>query len=472
MTIGRRTFLTGLSGAAVLVLAACTTDPPAPGTSPTPTPSPAPEATPTVDPTAAAGLPSPADVQRSSWGTDPYALGATTLLAAGGSETARAVLRVPLDGKVFLAGEGVAAQQPGTLAGARASGFDVADAVREAAEPGERIAVIGAGLAGATAARSLAVRGFVVVVVEARDRVGGRVESVEPSGWELPVELGGSLLTGWGSKALEVVLGLAGVETVPLPVQVEACDGSGSPVADDDGARQAWLVDALVPARTGVAVDAAAEAPSGLAELLPDDARLVTGGLQAFVAGLLDGLDVLRTANVVALQHGGRGVGLRLATGESLSVDRAVLTVPVAVLQEGTFELDPPLPDAHADALGELVVGQQEVLWLRFEEAFWTTTATVWAVLDDQAVARVWLNLLPVTGQPVLVALVGGDAALALAGLDDDDAVASALEGLRPYLDLVAEPSPGATEPGAPAGGDDDGTDDEGTDGGSPSPMP
>jgi len=465
MTIGRRTFLTGLSGTAVLVLAACTTDAPTPAPSTAPA---EPTATPTPLPTADSDLPRPADARRSSWATDPYSLGATTLLATGAADGARAILRVPLDGTVFLAGEGVAGQHPGTLAGARASGFEVAEAVHAVAEPGERIAVIGAGLAGATAARTLADQGHDVVVVEARERVGGRIWSELPSGWELPVELGGTLLAGPGARALEVVLGVSGVSTVPFPASVEALPAEGEPVPDGDPLREAWRRAALAPARTGLDADgdgATTDGTSGtdVATLLPPDLQLVTGGLQRFVTELLDGLDVLRTANVVTLQRGGRGVGLRLATGESLSVDRAVVTVPVAVLRAGDFELDPPLPDEHQEALDQLVVGQQEVVWLRFDEPFWSSTATVWAVLDDDAVVRVWLNLLPVTGQPVLVGMVGGAAAESFAALDDGDAIEAALAGLAPYLDLVAEPDPTGAPSEAPG---------DGTDGSSPSPMP
>lgn len=36
------------------------------------------------------------------------------------------------------------------------------------------VAVIGAGMAGLTAARDLAAKGYSVVLVEARDRIGGR----------------------------------------------------------------------------------------------------------------------------------------------------------------------------------------------------------------------------------------------------------------------------------------------------------
>jgi len=532
MDIGRRAFLSGLSGGAVLVLAACTDAGPAP--SPTPTATPTPSPTPSPFATSAAGLPTPAAALRSEWGSDPFARGAATFLPAGVEDDVRAVLRQPVDDRLFLAGEGVSASQPGTLPGARASGFAVAEQVAAVAEPGERIAVVGAGLAGATAARSLADRGLDVVVVEARGRVGGRVHSPDDRGWQVRPELGGGALWGRESLALRVALDLAGVTMVPFTTVTEArvttaaagtddsssdggagtdapADGSttdGSttdattaggattdlltdpvrqalasvvawptsavgagasvayartasgaeealdPTADATGTTDAerldWLLGDALAARTGADAD---RLPAGRADeaLVPDDLRLVTGGLQGFVADQLDGLDVLTGATVVHLQHGDRGVGLRLATGESLSVDRVVVTVPVAVLRAGDLEIEPALPDEHLAALDALGVGQQETLWLRFDEPFWTSTATVWAVLDEDAAYRVWLDLLPVTGQPVLVALTGGSAAERLAGLDDDAAVEAALASLRPYLDLP-DGTPDPTGPAAPEG--------------------
>jgi uncharacterized protein with NAD-binding domain and iron-sulfur cluster len=46
------------------------------------------------------------------------------------------------------------------------------------ARPGERIVVVGAGIAGLAAARALADRGRDVQVLEARDRIGGRLHTV------------------------------------------------------------------------------------------------------------------------------------------------------------------------------------------------------------------------------------------------------------------------------------------------------
>ncbi|PIA57204.1 hypothetical protein AQUCO_00600141v1 [Aquilegia coerulea] len=59
----------------------------------------------------------------------------------------------------------------------------------------KRIIVIGAGPAGMTAARHLQRQGFSVTILEARDRIGGRVYT-DHSSLSVPVDLGASIITG------------------------------------------------------------------------------------------------------------------------------------------------------------------------------------------------------------------------------------------------------------------------------------
>jgi monoamine oxidase len=61
---------------------------------------------------------------------------------------------------------------------------------------GADVVVIGAGVAGLAAARELTARGARVVVLEARDRIGGRVYTTRDPGTSLPIELGAEFLHG------------------------------------------------------------------------------------------------------------------------------------------------------------------------------------------------------------------------------------------------------------------------------------
>lgn len=75
------------------------------------------------------------------------------------------------------------------------------------------VAIIGAGLAGLSAARSLAAAGTGVLVLEARDRVGGRTVN-EPIGEGKVVELGGQWVGPGQDLILELIAEL-GLETFP-----------------------------------------------------------------------------------------------------------------------------------------------------------------------------------------------------------------------------------------------------------------
>ncbi|MGO3033451.1 MAG: FAD-dependent oxidoreductase, partial [Microbacterium gubbeenense] len=119
------------------------------------------------------------------------------------------------------------------------------------------------------------------------------------------------------------------------------------------------------------------------------------------------------------------------------------------------IEFEPPLPFAHRGAISTLEMGHLESVWLRYETPFWSTDAGIWHIVgpvtptptptpspgEDPApdtTIRTWINLLPATGEPILVGLVGGAAARAIAELGDDDVFTLAATSLAPFT----EPAP------------------------------
>src|SRR3954463_14046957 len=69
---------------------------------------------------------------------------------------------------------------------------------------GERVIVIGAGAAGLAAAAALDDSGVPFVVLEARDRIGGRLWTKHPTSLTVPVELGAEFSHGAAEEVLEI----------------------------------------------------------------------------------------------------------------------------------------------------------------------------------------------------------------------------------------------------------------------------
>lgn len=459
----RRTFLIGSAGLSVVALAACTTPEPPPVPSVTPSPSPS-------------LVPRPQAMRRTTWSKDPFARGSFSFTAVWASPEDRAALAVPVLDRVFFAGEATSVEAPGTVEGARASGRRAAREVLALAASDERIAVVGAGIAGITAAGILKDAGYDVVVIEARKRVGGRIATVTNEDWPFPIELGPSFVDGASASRLDEDLARLGVTTLPVPggpetrteagaiveppptgpdalataltwaatqpqdvsvaralVDSDAADLSDTP--DDGVSELEWLnhfVDTELEERFGAEAKAISAwyAPEGIAET---DDRIVLGGYSTLLTDAAADLDLLAASAVRRIAYNDERVSLRFETGESLGADRVIVTVPLGVLKTDALEFDPPLSFEHRAAISALGMGVLDKVWLRFEEPFWDTDATLWCIVGGDTGFRSWVNLEPLTGEPVLMGVVAAEDAVRLADLSDGDFMKVALQSLEPF---------------------------------------
>ena len=92
------------------------------------------------------------------------------------------------------------------------------------------VLVLGAGIAGLAAARALAERGIHPLVLEARDRVGGRIHSLQTG--QGFVELGAEFVHGRASE-LWALIEEAGIETAERDGTMLRAEFDGGIVEDD-----------------------------------------------------------------------------------------------------------------------------------------------------------------------------------------------------------------------------------------------
>lgn len=346
---------------------------------------------------------------------------------------------------------------------------------------GLTVVVVGAGVAGLTAARDLQAAGATVIVLEARDRIGGRTVTEVREGF--PLDLGASWIHGVDGNPVSALVADAGIGTVPT--DVENAVGYDAATADgllDDAAlaRAAARLDeavqrgydADVDQPLQVIVDAAESgAPADQARLVRylaasaieneyagplselsaywfDEAEaygggdaMIDGGYGQVPAVLAEGLDVRLSTPVTAIAVGSASV---VVTGAAATVeaDAVIVTVPLGVLRLGTIAFDPPLPAEHQAAIAGLGMGSLNKVFLRFDSVFWDDDVD-WIGVVPPAGIDPWVDWVTIgraADAPVLLGFAAGDLGRWVDAQPDAAVVASALTALRTAY-------PGAPEP-------------------------
>jgi monoamine oxidase len=342
--------------------------------------------------------------------------------------------------------------------------------------PETRVIVVGAGVAGLAAARSLADRGVEVVVLEARDRIGGRVWTSDH--WaDAPVDLGASWIHGAGANPITELAAKAGARTVATSYESstdyrsdghpfdestsEAFDRWQSRITkalkafqDEDGADTtvqaaveralrwptlpggdqdlvAHLLNEYEHEYAGSAAELSAHYFDSDAELVGDDV-LFPAGFRAIPEFLAAGLSV-RTGQVVRrIERSASAVTVR-TDSETFGADHVVVTLPLGVLNSAAVQFDPALPADKQNAIDSLGMGVFDKCYLRFPEVFWPDTdwLTYVPASGHYGEWEQWFNLARPTGQPILLGFNAGDFGRALEKLGDSEIVAGAMRTLR-----------------------------------------
>lgn len=275
--------------------------------------------------------------------------------------------------------------------------------------------VVGAGFAGLRAARDLADAGRSVLVLEARERPGGRTWTRAFAGSGPPVEVGGSWFTpehvevpaelaryGLGTRsygapaAVRWRTGGELREGLPVPFgELGALEAALVAIASDADAQRAgtlgeraslscadYLRELAAPPATrdllsawwvmiggthperGAVVDALAAiaAHGGSTGLLTTLRHAPAEGWSELAGRIAAGLEVRYGAELRSLRQDESSVDLALADGSTCRAARAVLALPVNTLPGVSFE--PALPGATAEALGANA-GRAHKVWLR-----------------------------------------------------------------------------------------------------------
>ncbi|WP_407186508.1 flavin monoamine oxidase family protein [Bradyrhizobium centrosematis] len=259
------------------------------------------------------------------------------------------------------------------------------------------VAIIGAGAAGLGAAHALAGRGLVVIVLEARGRLGGRAWTVQASP-EVTFDVGCGWLHSADKNSFVAIAQQLGFElNKDLPPWRERAYGNAFPQAERDDFMRA--MDAFYerlweaaqkgqdePAsrsleagnRWNPMIDAISTYINGCE--LKDMSTLdwdayedtnfnwrVRRGYGALVAAYGAACPVALNCNVTLIDHSDKRI--RIATSQgTLTADRVIVTVPTNLIADETIRFSPQLP-AKVGAAAGLPLGVDDKVTLALDDA-------------------------------------------------------------------------------------------------------
>lgn len=338
--------------------------------------------------------------------------------------------------------------------------------------PDADVLVVGAGMAGLAAAERLTARGRRVVIIEARDRIGGRIHTAHDPELASPVELGAEFVHGRPAELVALIEAL-GLTLVPMPERHRR--GPGRPQLPNLRATLARLLEAGNASRDRPVAELLESARDAAA---PGELEAVAQYLEGFhaadltrlgsralaeneAAGDADGEDIHRVlegygalitrfADTIdpgrsELRLGERMTALRWRAGEvraavgaprtEITARQAIVTVPLPALcalagLTGAAAID-PVPTGWREALPALHMGAAHRAVLGFDRRWWVPDGGSGPsfVHGGTEPFPVWWTALP-SHEPLITGWTGGPRAAGLSGLPEGVMLRAALDSL------------------------------------------
>lgn len=350
------------------------------------------------------------------------------------------------------------------------------------------VLVIGAGISGLAAATALRADGFDVIVLEARNRIGGRVWT-DRSWPDTPLDMGASWIHGVKGNPIADIARNAKIATLPTDyenVWLYSTEGRLLENAEHDKAdkeAEAFFEQALEEADdrydADVSIQRALDDLLAVQPLSPAQRRMLDyfvnssieheyaadvadislyewdegegfdgedvlfpGGYDQIAQVLAGGLDIRLKQPVKSIVYAADGVEVETAAG-TFTGERVIVTLPLGVLQKGVVRFDPPLPAAKQAAIDSLGMGLLDKLYLRFPHIFWPKEADLLGYISPaKGEWNETLNIAHYTGAPVLLCFNAATYGRAIEKLSDSEIVAGAMKTLRTlYGPAIPEPT-------------------------------
>lgn len=275
---------------------------------------------------------------------------------------------------------------------------------------GKSVIIIGAGISGLAAAKKLKEKGFDITVLEAQDKVGGRLRTNRTLG--VAFDEGASWIHGINGNPISTLAQQAGMNTFEtIDDQSDACYDLGgvlrnsaiydnaetelysilNTLKNSGNATQSFetIFNNLYPTKandrlwkfllsTYVTFDTGDL--NNLSSLLYNEGeefggaeKIATNGFDTIPNFLATGLNILLNQRVAKIDYSDTKVKIT-HNGTVSEADYVVVTVPLGVLKSGNIEFVPALPSAKQNAIQKIGMNCVNKFILTWDTAFWDNT--------------------------------------------------------------------------------------------------
>ncbi|KAJ8459382.1 hypothetical protein OPV22_032308 [Ensete ventricosum] len=363
--------------------------------------------------------------------------------------------------------------------------------------PQPSVIVIGGGISGIAAARALSNASFKVILLESRNRLGGRVHTDHSFG--CPVDMGASWLHGVCNEnsLAPLIRGLglklyrtSGDNSVLYDHDLESYalfdkDGNQVPqqvvtrvgeaferiLKETEKVRNEHVVDMSLSQAICIVLERYPQLrQEGMAhEVLQwficrleawfaadvdtislknwDQEHVLSGGhglvLQGYypvIQALSEDLDIRLNHRVKKIAQCNNRVIITVEDGNTFLADAAIITVPVGVLKANLIEFEPKLPEWKLSAISDIGIGIENKIALRFSNVFWPSVEFLGLVAQKSYACGYFLNLHKATGDPILVYMAAGRFAYDMEKLSDEETVNFVMLQLKKMIPDATDP--------------------------------